>query len=79
MRRMQSTTRSPIFAGLAEALEGIVTVRAFSAERRFIGTLVQKVDLSTTVRVFVHFRSESSLDFCIDVVRILEYVLLLDP
>jgi len=57
MRRMQSTTRSPIFAGFAETLEGIVTVRAFSAERRFIGTLVQKVDLSTKVRVLSHFRS----------------------
>ncbi len=56
MRRMQSTTRSPIFAGFAETLEGIVTVRAFSAERRFIGTLVQRVDLSTKVRVLVHFR-----------------------
>ena len=56
MRRMQSTTRSPIFAGFAETLEGIVTVRAFSAERRFIGTLVQKVDLSTKVRVLLNFR-----------------------
>jgi ABC-type multidrug transport system fused ATPase/permease subunit len=57
MRRMQSTTRSPIFAGFAETLEGIVTVRAFSAERRFVGNLVQKVDLSTKVRVLVHFYS----------------------
>src|SRR5260221_10559679 len=56
MRRMQSTTRSPIFAGFAETLEGIVTVRAFSAERRFIGTLVQRVDLSTKACVFLRFR-----------------------
>ena len=62
--RMQSTTRSPIFAGFAETLEGIVTVRAFSAERRFIGNLVQRVDLSTKVRVLVHFGSLCSSDFC---------------
>ena len=57
MRRIQNTTRSPIFAGFAETLEGIVTVLAFSGERRFIGTLVQRIDLSTKVRVFFHFRS----------------------
>ena len=64
MRRMQSTTRSPIFTGFAETLEGIVTVRTFSAERRFIGNLVQSVDLSTKVCVLIHFRSLCSLDFC---------------
>ncbi|KIM25383.1 hypothetical protein M408DRAFT_210000 [Serendipita vermifera MAFF 305830] len=47
MRRMQSTTRSPIFAGFAETLEGIVTVRAFGAERRFLSILLRKIDLTT--------------------------------
>ncbi|KAG8875451.1 hypothetical protein FRC20_003865 [Serendipita sp. 405] len=47
MRRMQSTTRSPIFAAFAESLEGIVTVRAFGAERRFLAILMQRIDLTT--------------------------------
>lgn len=50
MRRMQSTTRSPIFAGFAETLEGIVTVRAFGAERRFLESQLEKIDLTTKVR-----------------------------
>lgn len=37
LRRMESTNRSPIFQGFSELLDGIVTVRAFSAERRFFG------------------------------------------
>lgn len=53
MRRMQSTTRSPIFAAFAETLEGIVTVRAFGAERRFLAILLRRIDLTTKVRVCV--------------------------
>ncbi|KAF8977755.1 hypothetical protein BDQ17DRAFT_1266292 [Cyathus striatus] len=36
LRRMESNSRSPIFSDFGELLEGIVTVRAFSAERRFL-------------------------------------------
>ncbi|KAI0705448.1 multidrug resistance-associated ABC transporter [Earliella scabrosa] len=47
IRRMESNTRSPIFANFSELLEGIVTVRAFSAEDRFLDDLYKKVDLTT--------------------------------
>ena len=50
LRRMESTTRSPIFSGFSELLEGIVTVRAFSAERRFLNNLYSKIDTTTKVR-----------------------------
>lgn len=49
IRRMESTSRSPIFANFNELLEGIVTVRAFSAEQRFLNDLYSKVDLTTQV------------------------------
>lgn len=49
LRRMESNTRSPIFSGFGELLEGIVTVRAFSAEQRFLDGLHQKIDLSLKV------------------------------
>jgi hypothetical protein len=39
LRRMESNTRSPIFSGFGEMLEGLVTVRAFSAEGRFLDEL----------------------------------------
>jgi hypothetical protein len=51
---MESNSRSPIFSGFGELLEGIVTVRAFSAEQRFLDGLHSKVDLTTKVRI-VHW------------------------
>ncbi|KAH8099895.1 multidrug resistance-associated ABC transporter [Cristinia sonorae] len=47
LRRMESNSRSPIFANFGEVLEGIVTVRAFSAERQFLDDLHAKVDATT--------------------------------
>ena len=51
LRRMESNSRSPIFSGFGELLEGIVTVRAFSAERRFLDDLHHKIDMTTKVGV----------------------------
>ncbi|EJU04810.1 hypothetical protein DACRYDRAFT_114129 [Dacryopinax primogenitus] len=48
LRRMESTTRSPIFSGFADMLDGITTVRAFSAEKRFFQALHAKIDKTQT-------------------------------
>ncbi|KAH7920819.1 P-loop containing nucleoside triphosphate hydrolase protein [Leucogyrophana mollusca] len=53
LRRMESTSRSPIFSGFGELLEGIVTVRAFSAERRFMDDLHLKIDV--TIKMWYNF------------------------
>ena len=45
LKRMDSITRSPLFSGFGELLEGIVTVRAFSAEPRFLGEFYKKTDM----------------------------------
>ncbi len=68
LRRMESNSRSPIFSGFGELLEGIVTVRAFSAEQRFLDSLHSKVDLTTQVRVLCHFRGDCYTHEDIDVV-----------
>ncbi|KAG6908490.1 hypothetical protein DXG01_004424 [Tephrocybe rancida] len=47
LRRMESNTRSPIFSDFGELLEGIITVRAFSAERRFLDNLHKRIDTTT--------------------------------
>jgi len=47
LQRMESNSRSPIFSGFGELPEGIVTVRAFSAENRFLDGLHLKVDRTT--------------------------------
>lgn len=53
LRRMNSNARSPIFSGFGELLEGIVTVRAFSAEQRFADKLHTSIDLEA--RMFYNF------------------------
>jgi ABC-type multidrug transport system fused ATPase/permease subunit len=52
LRRMESNTRSPIFSDFGELLDGIVTVRAFSAEKRFLDNLHLKIDITTKVIPF---------------------------
>ncbi|KDQ16443.1 hypothetical protein BOTBODRAFT_186497 [Botryobasidium botryosum FD-172 SS1] len=47
LRRIESNTRSPIFSAFGELLEGIVTIRAFSAERLFFDEMHTKVDVTT--------------------------------
>jgi ABC-type multidrug transport system fused ATPase/permease subunit len=49
LRRMESNSRSPIFSEFGELLEGIVTVRAFSAEPRFLDGMFDKIDFTTKV------------------------------
>lgn len=46
LRRMESTSRSPVFSGFGELLEGIVTIRAFSAENRFMEEFHKKNDIA---------------------------------
>ena len=52
---MESNTRSPIFSDFAEILEGIVTVRAFSAEKRFLNNIFVKIDATTKVGILLLF------------------------
>lgn len=44
LRRLEATSKSPIFSGFAELLDGIISVRAFSAERRFFEGMCKQVD-----------------------------------
>ena len=68
LRRMESNSRSPIFSGFSELLEGIVTVRAFSAEKRFLDGLHLKVDMTTRVSVLWKFQAGLFAHDSIDVV-----------
>jgi ABC-type multidrug transport system fused ATPase/permease subunit len=49
----ESNSRSPIFSGFSEMLEGIVTVQAFRAEQHFLNVICTKINL--TVRMFYNF------------------------
>jgi ABC-type bacteriocin/lantibiotic exporter with double-glycine peptidase domain len=49
LRRMESNNRSPVISGFSELIDGIVTVRAFSAERRFLSGVFKKIDDTISV------------------------------
>ena len=44
LRRMEANSRSPVFESFSELLSGIVTVRAFSSERRFLESFYSRID-----------------------------------
>ena len=44
---MESTSTSPIFASFSEVLDGIITIRAFGVEGRFLDDFFTKVDVAT--------------------------------
>ena len=71
LRRMESNSRSPIFSDFGELLEGIVTVRAFSAERRFLNSLHARIDNTTKV-CHVLFERDFILSISVDVVVVLD-------
>lgn len=49
IRRIESTSTSPIFASFSEVLDGIITIRAFSVERRFMDELYHRVDAAANM------------------------------
>ncbi len=44
LRRLESNSRSPIFSQYGETLSGLSTIRAFSAEQRFLDEMFDKID-----------------------------------
>uniref|UniRef100_A0A674EZA3 Multidrug resistance-associated protein 4 n=1 Tax=Salmo trutta TaxID=8032 RepID=A0A674EZA3_SALTR len=47
VKRLESTTRSPVFSHLSSSLQGLWTIRAFRAEERFQNTFDAHQDLHT--------------------------------
>ncbi|KAI8802118.1 hypothetical protein BJ742DRAFT_873513 [Cladochytrium replicatum] len=45
LRRLESVTRSPLFSLFTETLNGVVTVRAYSAEARFTSEFYKRTDI----------------------------------
>ncbi|CAK5284084.1 unnamed protein product, partial [Mycena citricolor] len=46
LRRMESNSRSPIFSDFATLIDGIVTVRAFAVENRWLDGFYERLDAS---------------------------------
>lgn len=44
LRRIESVLRSPIFSSFAELLDGVVSVRAYGQEQRFLISCTKRLD-----------------------------------
>ncbi|CED85003.1 Multidrug resistance-associated protein/mitoxantrone resistance protein, ABC superfamily [Phaffia rhodozyma] len=53
LKRMEATAQSPIFSGFSETLEGVVTIRAFSSEKRFMENLQTQIDKASACFYFI--------------------------
>jgi ATP-binding cassette subfamily C (CFTR/MRP) protein 1 len=47
VKRMEATTRSPVYASFSETLVGLVTIRAYGFQEQFIDTMQTKIDSNT--------------------------------
>nr|XP_006820964.1 PREDICTED: ATP-binding cassette sub-family C member 9-like [Saccoglossus kowalevskii] len=53
LQRLDSITKSPVFAHFSETLGGLTTIRAYRHERRFRRNLFKKIDTNNIVFVFL--------------------------
>ncbi|XP_070204431.1 ATP-binding cassette sub-family C member 9-like [Littorina saxatilis] len=54
LQRLDSVTKSPIFSHYSETLSGLITIRAFRAEREFWRRAMQAIDTNVTPFLFLH-------------------------
>ncbi|CAM9767000.1 unnamed protein product, partial [Ectocarpus sp. 12 AP-2014] len=46
-KRLEAVTRSPVYSQLSETLDGLVTIRAFGKQHRFLSQFTERVNLNT--------------------------------
>ncbi|XP_038076863.1 ATP-binding cassette sub-family C member 9-like [Patiria miniata] len=54
IRRLDSTSKSPVFAHFSETLGGLSAIRAYRKERTFYDTILSRIDKNTTA--FLYFQ-----------------------
>ncbi|XP_022081606.1 ATP-binding cassette sub-family C member 9-like [Acanthaster planci] len=53
LQRLDSISRSPVFALFSETLSGLTTIRAYRAGRRFYGNLLERIDTNLTAFLYL--------------------------
>ena len=56
--RLESVSRSPIYADFSQALNGISTIRAYKDQRRFVEQLEHRVNTNTTAAMMLQVGSQ---------------------
>ncbi|CAF3477218.1 unnamed protein product [Rotaria sp. Silwood1] len=58
LKRLESVTRSPVYALFSSSLNGLSTIRSFQAENSFIQLMADRIDVHTSVYLIVHAASQ---------------------
>ncbi|XP_072031474.1 ATP-binding cassette sub-family C member 9-like [Amphiura filiformis] len=53
LQRLDSVTRSPVFAHFSETLGGLTTLRAYREQKKFFDTLLKKIDTNNTAFLYL--------------------------
>ncbi|XP_072050857.1 ATP-binding cassette sub-family C member 9-like [Amphiura filiformis] len=53
LQRLDSITKSPVFAHFSETLGGLSTIRAYKDQRRFFSTLLTRLDVNNTAYLYL--------------------------
>ncbi|XP_022102313.1 ATP-binding cassette sub-family C member 9-like [Acanthaster planci] len=53
LQRLDSTSKSPVFAYFSESLGGLTTIRAYRSENRFYNTILARIDRNTAAFLYV--------------------------
>ncbi|XP_071477089.1 ATP-binding cassette sub-family C member 9-like [Diadema antillarum] len=53
LNRLQSITRSPIFAFFSESLGGLPTIRAYSLNKQFMDTIIRKIEVGNVTFMYL--------------------------
>lgn len=55
LRRLNSVTTSPVYAHLAETMNGLQTVKSYGRQEGFIARAAERMDVNTRVQMFMSF------------------------
>ncbi|CAF4273105.1 unnamed protein product [Rotaria sp. Silwood2] len=58
LKRLESITRSPVYASFSTSLNGLSTIRAFKAENSFIQLTADRMDVNTSAYIIVEAASQ---------------------
>ena len=61
LQRLESLSRAPVFSHFSDTLAGLVTIRSFRVQPKFISELCEKIDDNTSACIILQSGSRSEI------------------